>query len=300
MAESEFDFYRTQSVVSDPGSPDAFAGLPADPRVLAETVRGLLVHREEAHLFDYELPQERKYAEAETRYAADILATVRALDDAPLDRPRRPESRFSGTCRDFALLLCSALRAKGVPARVRGGFATYFNPGFHEDHWVTEYLDESRGWLLADPQLPAPEPMTAYGIDFDPLDVPRDRFVVAGRAWQDCRSGAADPENYGVGVIALHGWWFIQADVVRDLATLNNAEVLPWDSWGLANPQLDQTPDTLGADELALLDAAAALSTDGGPFEEIRRLYRETAALRVPSVVTSYTTYLGEREVTLR
>lgn len=300
MTETEFDFYRTQSVVSDPGSPDAFAGLPADPRVLAEAVRALLVHREESSLFGYELPPERKHAEAETRYAADILESVRALDDAPLDRPRRPERRFSGTCRDFALLLCSALRAKGVPARVRAGFATYFVPGFHEDHWVTEYLDEARGWLLADAQLPAPEVLAAFGIDFDPLDVPRDRFVVAGRAWRDCRSGAADPQTYGVEVVAVQGWWFLQAVVVRDLAALNGAEVLPWDGWGLADTRPGQSPGTLGADELRLLDAAAALSADGGPFAEVRRLYRQTAGLRVPSEVTSYTTYLGERTVTLR
>jgi hypothetical protein len=302
MAEDEFEFYRTQSVVSDPGGEDVFAGLPADPRALAEAVRGLLVHREEVHLFGYELPPERKSTEAETRYAADIMAIARALDDGPLDRPRRPEHRFAGTCRDFALLMCSALRSKGVPARLRGGFATYFAPesGFHDDHWVTEFWDAGRGWVLADAQLTAPELVKAYGIDFDPLDVPRDKFIVAGRAWQDCRSGAADPETFGVGLIDLKGWWFIQDDLVRDLAMLNRTEVLVWDGWGLADAQPGQPLSALRSEELALLDTVAALSAAGGPFAEVRRLYQESEALRVPSTVTSYTTYLGIRTVDLR
>jgi hypothetical protein len=300
VSENEFDFYRTQSVVSDPGGEAVFAGLPADPRTLAEAVRNLLVHREETHLFGYELPQDRKYAEAETRYAADILAVARDLCDAPLDRPRRPEQRFAGICRDFALLLCSALREKGIPARVRGGYATYFTPDFHEDHWVTEYWAGSRGWLLADAQLAAPELVREYGIGFDPLDVPRDRFVVAGRAWRNCRSGAADPETFGVGVIDAKGWWFVQHNLVLDLAMLNSAEVLVWDSWGLADPPQGQPLEALSDAESALLDAVAGLSAMGGPFAEIRRLYQDTESLRVPPSVTSYTTYLGERAVTLR
>ncbi|MFF7159218.1 transglutaminase domain-containing protein [Streptomyces sp. NPDC008139] len=301
MDENEFDFYRTQSVASDPGGTDVFAGLPADPRVLAETVRNLLVHREETHLFGYELPRDRKDAEAETRYAADILAVARGLCDAPLDRPRRPEERFAGTCRDFALLLCSALREKGIPARVRGGYATYFTPGFHDDHWITEYWDADRAsWRLVDAQMAAPELITAHGIDFDPFDVPRTRFVVAGRAWQDCRSGAADPRTYGVELLGLHGWWFVQHNLLLDLAMLNSTELLVWDGWGLADPPMDQPFDALGADEVALLDTVAELSAAGGPFTVIRRLPREHEALRVPPVVSSHTTYLGERTVTLR
>ncbi|MBD0738334.1 transglutaminase-like domain-containing protein [Streptomyces sp. CBMA29] len=301
MDENEFDFYRAQSVASDPGGTGVFAGLPADPQVLAETVRNLLIHREEAHLFAYELPRDRKDAEAETRYAADILAVARGLCDAPLDRPRRPEERFAGICRDFALLLCSALREKGIPARVRGGYATYFAPDFHDDHWITEYWDADReSWRLVDPQLAAPEPMSAHGIDFDPFDVPRDRFVTAGLAWQDCRSGAADPDTYGVGDIGLKGWWFVQHNLVLDLAMLDSTELLVWDGWGLADPPVGQPFDALSADEVGLLDTVAEVSAAGGPLGEVRRLMREHESLRVPDVVRSHTTYLGERTVRLR
>ena len=67
-------------------------------------------------------------------------------------------------------------------------------------------------------------------IPFDPLDVPRDRFVVAGNAWRLCRRGKADPQAFGI--LDMHGLWFIAGNVIRDIAALNNHEMLPWDVWG--------------------------------------------------------------------
>lgn len=284
--------YLAQSAYSDPGEiPD----LPADPRALARIVRGLLVHREETAWFGFRLPPERRN-EAETRYVSRILETVRSRDAAPLDQPRRPADRFAGTCRDFALLLCALLRATGTPARLRCGFADYFVPGFHEDHWVTEYRAPGRGWLLADAQVagdPAAGPRPRLG--FDPLDVPRDRFLVAGAAWLACRSGAADPESFGVGLLKLAGLWFVRADLVRDLAALNKAEVLPWDVWGLA----EAADADLRDGDLRVLDAVAAASVRGGPPAELRRLHLGNPGLRTPRSVRSHTTYGGVRTVEL-
>jgi len=45
---------------------------------------------------------------------AAILDYLGTLDE------RRPEDRFAGTCRDFAVLL---LRDADIPARARAGFA---------------------------------------------------------------------------------------------------------------------------------------------------------------------------------
>ncbi|TDB93218.1 hypothetical protein E1091_12115 [Micromonospora fluostatini] len=56
------------------------------------------------------------------------------------------------------------------------------------------------GWRLADPQL-AGGAAEAYRIGFDPMDVPRDAFLVGGRAWQECRRGERDPERFGVSVV---------------------------------------------------------------------------------------------------
>ncbi|MFD8721382.1 hypothetical protein ACFV2H_26200 [Streptomyces sp. NPDC059629] len=84
-----------------------------------------------------------------------------------------------------SLLLCALLRATGTPARLRAGYGTYFVEGFHDDHWVTEYRAADGSWRLADAQVST----GLYDVPFDPLDVPRDRFVVAGQAWRACRTG---------------------------------------------------------------------------------------------------------------
>ncbi|HEY0805554.1 MAG TPA: transglutaminase domain-containing protein [Pseudonocardiaceae bacterium] len=122
-------FYTQQSAFSDPGAlADRYAGLPADPAGLVEIPRGLMIHRLEAPLFDFEIPEERLHHDAETRCLDDILRIITERCAGPLDRPRAPEDRFVGLCRDFALLHCSLLRHIGIPARLRCGFADYFGP----------------------------------------------------------------------------------------------------------------------------------------------------------------------------
>jgi hypothetical protein len=35
----------------------------------------------------------------------------------------------------------------------------------------------------------------------------------------------------------MHGLWFIANNIVRDIAALNNREMLPWDVWGAMRRQ---------------------------------------------------------------
>lgn len=293
LSRPEAGFYGTHSVATDPGAEgwaalNVLAGSPAE---LAAAVRNLVVHREGCGRFGFTLPEERRN-EAETRYVSDFLTVLASLSDVGLGGERRPEARLAGTCRDFALLFAAALRHNGVPARLRCGFMTYGEPGFHGDHWVTEYWRPGRGWTLADPEF------GGYDPDFDPMDVPRTKFLVAGDAWRLCREGKADPATFGVrvpGVLDLTGLSFVRANVVRDLAALNKVEVLPWDVWGLA--ELEAEPDDAA---LALLDRVADLESAGGVFEALRETYLENPGLKISAPVTSYTTYGGVRIVEIR
>ncbi|MEU9152561.1 transglutaminase domain-containing protein [Streptomyces sp. NPDC048417] len=278
--------YLKQTPYSDPGGLDA-GDLPRDPRELTRIVRGLVVHRLEGERLGYEIPRERLHHDGESRYVREILRVLRERKDAPLTERRSYDQRFVGTCRDYSLLLCSLLRATGTPARVRGGYGTYFVEGFHDDHWVTEYQGADGGWRLADAQVSA----DFYDVPFDPLDVPRDRFVVAGQAWRACRTGAADPGTFGVWADpGLRGLWLVRNSVVLDLAARHGTEPLPWDGWGLAGPADRQ----LTPDDLALLDTVAAADDPDG----LRRL-AEDARLAVPREIVSLAPFLGPRTVTL-
>ncbi|MEW2402938.1 transglutaminase domain-containing protein [Streptomyces sp. NPDC046862] len=269
------DFYLRQTPFSDPGPLD---GLSGDLAQLAAVARNLIIHRGEGERFGYAVPRDREHQDAESRYMTELLRIVRERADRQLTDRREPGERFVGTCRDFALLLCALLRATGTPARIRCGFATYFDEGLHEDHWVTEYRLPDGNWRLVDPQL-----VDVYDVPFDPLDVPRDRFLVAGDAWRMCREGRADPRTFGVSWIdGLRGLWYVRGNLLRDLAALNGVEVLPWDEWGV--DALPESDSVLTGEDLALADAVAA----AGCEEEWRRLYADPR-LRAPDEVRSYT-----------
>jgi hypothetical protein len=255
------------------------AALPSDMPTTIEDVfaiaPGVLLHRFWAGAYGDTLTPARE-AQAQARSMAEILAGVYACDSAPLSRARLPAKRFVGVCRHFTVLTTALLRAQGVPARGRCGFATYFGGG-PVDHWVVEYWDGAR-WKLGDSQLDTVQ-RKAINARFDPLDVPRDAFLVAADAWRACRSGDGDPETFGI--MDLRGLWFVAGNVMRDLAALNNAEMLPWDVWGL----MPQPGEEIAPRVLARIDQAAALTADPDKtFDAMRALYRDEA-FRVPTQV---------------
>src|SRR4029077_10263505 len=110
-------------------------------------------------------------------------------------------------------------------------FATYFTPGYLEDHWVCEYYAGDR-WRLLDPEL-APRVRAHFKIAFDPADVPRDAFLVAGDVWQRTRAGAIDPETCGGPRIGIVRRRVIAASAAKALGARNRGEMLAWDVWGL-------------------------------------------------------------------
>jgi hypothetical protein len=250
-----------------------FDALPGDVESLARVVAGLLLHRHIAPAYGEALSPGR-IAEAQLRPVGEMLACVLKHDGAVLSQARPPARRVVGVCRHFTLLLVAMLRHKGWPARARCGFGAYFEKGKFVDHWVAEYWNGKR-WIMVDPQMDEVQ-RKLFHIDFDPMDVPRDRFVIAGEAWAMCRAGKADPEAFGI--MDMNGWWFIAGNVVRDIAALNDAVMLPWDVWG-AMPQPGEVPD------FERFDARAALTLDPDThFAELRKLF-ESDAIRVPAVV---------------
>jgi len=295
LEPAEFEFYSTQSTFSAPGAQtQAYEPLPDNPRELALIVRRLLIHRLEGGLFDFQIAEDRLHDDAETRYVDEILNLIQERNNAPLTVPRDYADRFVGICRDFALLLCSFLRAKGIPARTRSGFADYFaTDGFHVDHVVTEYWRPDRGWLLADPQV-----TEGHTVDFDPMDVPRDRFLVAGKAWQLIRAGKADPKTFGLYTpdVQLIGEWFVAGNIRLDLSAVNKVETLLWDIWGIgAGADGDMTDEIYD-----LYDLAAQVADDDIIFPAARALFTDNAGLRTPATVLSLAPFNGPHEVTLR
>ncbi len=281
--ENPRDYYKSDATMSTAGERAAeLRALPDDLATQCEIVQGVLIHRDIAPwLYDLKLTEAQR-DDGHTRPLAKMLDRIHALDDRPLTIARDPAHRMPTVCRHFSLMLSGILHAHGIPARARCGFGAYFTPGKFEDHWVTEYWNAQQSrWVLVDAQLDAIQ-RKALNVKFNTLDVPRDQFIIAGDAWQQCRSGRADPKNFGLTHIKESGMWFIAGNVVRDFASLNRMEALPWDVWGM----MEIGDASLTDGRKALLDRVAALTLAGDEaLPEIRELYESDERLRMPPVV---------------
>lgn len=245
------DRWLTHTPFSQPGRHGkAIAALPAEIARLNEIIQGVLVHS--GWLNEYGLDGLKLDATARTTLPfAERLDDILAKNPQPLDAPRPPGKRSIGTCRDYALMLTSILREKGIAARVRCGFAAYFHEGW-EDHWVCEYWDaESRTWRLSDAQI---DPLLKHRnrIGFDPTDLPREVFMTAGEAWLQCRRAEAEAGAFGHG--GTTGMWFMKVNVFRDHHVLNGRETSNWDRWREAPP----AERLVLEEEMQLLDSLAA------------------------------------------
>lgn len=90
---------------------------------------------------------------------------------------RDAKDKINITCRGQSILLASILKAKGIPSRVRSGFASYIKDDVNfYDHWITEYFNGSK-WILVDADM--------YGstLGFDLTNIPRNRFLFGAEAY---------------------------------------------------------------------------------------------------------------------
>lgn len=284
------EFYCSQSPFTDPLEYSyLYDLLPDSPNDICDVVHNLVIHKDDTEkLYGFNLAENRKL-ESNTRYVSKILKRLMELDRIPLTKFREQQKRFVGSCRDFAILTCSIFRYKKIPSRLRCGFAGYFHPDWYSDHWVCEYLDgKDNLWKLADAELGVEEAKT-YNIDFDKINISRDKFLVAGKAWLEARDGKMDPNVFGVNDIDIKGLWFIRANVLRDLVSLNKVELLPWDYTPYADRQFKDISE-LSETEIKVIDGISQVTSEGDfNLNKVIRIYSRNPDLTVKDKLKSYT-----------
>lgn len=231
--------------------PSLLWGLGAEPVEICWPVHHLVIQPVDAERAGVPVA---RLAEKNVRPAADLVAALVALDPSPLHIPREEKHRVVGTCRHFAVLSCALLRHGGVAARVRCGFATYFQPGQALDHWVTEYRSEDGRWVRIDTEILGGDVLEA------PEDLAPGQFLSGGEAWAAYRKGEIDASTFGVYGTENWGLAEIRGNAIKDLAALNKVEMLPWDEWG---PMPAIYRGEAGPDIDALLDEIATVSASG-------------------------------------
>jgi hypothetical protein len=263
--------YAVPGVFTDLGAVprDLLVGVATRPLEICAPVHGLVLQPTDG--LARGLPAAR-HAENQLRPADEIVRRLIALDPTPLHLERAPASRVIGTCRHFAVLACALLRHRRVEARVRCGFATYFQPGQALDHWIVEYRDsDSDGWVRVDAEILGGT-VLAHPDRLEP-----GQFLAGGEAWLAFRRGDVDPSTFGVHGTENWGAAEIRGNAVKDLAALNKVEMLPWDEWGRMTAAYE---GRTGPDYDELLDRLAAIcSTDDPAAIERLSLHED---LRVP------------------
>lgn len=282
MSDVSANQWRSQSAVTQVGSFGAAVdAVPSDVRGLRQVSQQLVTHYMG---FDDEPITGERLEEADLRYVDAMLARLLQLGEPRLARDRPVSERIAGCCRDFTVLFVAMARHKGIPARARVGFANYFQPGWYLDHVIAEVWDAPRQrWRLVEPEIA--DSFVPAGDPFDPLDVPRDRFVTGPRAWLAARSGQLEVGRFAVDpsldIPYTRGWLSLRHHVVQDLAALNKAEMLVWDQWGILNED-----DPL--QHADMLDSLAhAIAEPDCPVATLSS-WAQQEGIAVPRIVTSY------------
>jgi hypothetical protein len=217
--------------------------LPKSPQDLCAWVKTVLIHPAEVERYADRLPEGRTREDADFYAVHDMLRGLMTRNPQGLIAARKPEERLVLSCRFHALLLASVMKSRGIPARVRVGFAGYLAPesGKHFDHWITQIWNahEDR-WMFVDPD--------AQRFDFDD-------FELAGDVWLDSThpGSSMDPQRYG-----FHIWWglgYIMGNLCHDLYACLNQELIYWEG-----PELfHKDAERLSSEEKAFVEQLARL-----------------------------------------
>jgi len=270
------EYYRQQSVITDPGKHAyLFDDIPQDISNLVRTVQGLLISLPWEEAYGLNTPRER-HKEIYLRNVPEILKQILELNPSPLVMKRPPEKRKVSLCRDFAVLLVSMLRHRGVPARGRVGFAGYYRAETpkHWDHRIAEYWNERLNrWVLVDAMADEIQ-LQRLKFRINPLNIGvNSPFLLAGEVWQRCRAGKANPEEFGDSPDDL-GMPPIRYALLQDFDYLNKNELIGFDAW---HNLINKPENEVTEDERKLLDEIAELTNHvDAHFNTLRNLYCTT------------------------
>lgn len=238
MDKNILEFYKQTSLYTDLGYYNEFAKkLPDDIEELCILQRMQIIHpvafknkniRNEKDCFWGDMTQ---VPVTRLEYEDDIFPTAQSViaellrKNPNYDVKREAKNKVHVTCRGQAILLASILKAKGIPARARSGFAEYIKyDGIYYDHWITEYFDEKENrWKLVDADEHCPD----HKMGFDLNDIPYDKFLFGANAYLGMRKNkykkeeilyASDPVTLGLKA-AIRGLFY-------DFHSLMNNEII--------------------------------------------------------------------------
>lgn len=275
MTKKLVEHYLQYSQFTYPGLYEKYLKtLPDNIKELGLLIRKQLIHRTTLDAGNTGSNEDMKYGDMTKvpwwRQAEDdnfntsvaIIAELFRRDSKGFTLDRKAENKLVLTCRHTTILVASALKAKGIPCRVRSGYAPYFpfEGGLSSDHWINEYWSEKENrWVIIDVDG------SLHDTGIDMYNMPQDAFDYPAVAWLKIREGKVDGDHFwnakpatGLKVV---GW-----ALFYDFHCLMNNEIIY-----THNPKYLYTKwDTLSENELKELDNLARVMLE--PDENFDKL----------------------------
>lgn len=268
---------------------DYFRSLPDDIPTLGKLICGQVIHRitlkegntnANAALLYGDM---KRYPWYRMRCEDDVLLTATALtselfrlDERGFALDRQAENKIVVTCRYVSVLMSAILKAKGIPARCRAGFAPYFRQGVSMDHWINQYYSEEENrWISFD----ADGFYEESGMSLPQYDIPLDCFDWVAKAYLDVRCGRTDGTQFlyadGLGTCSLPA---LIRYLIYDFHALMNNEL----TYSFLPAYLEGRLHTLTNQELEELDSLACLLLDPDlHFHELREIWERERKFRI-------------------
>lgn len=180
--------------------------------------------------------------------AVAMIAELLRLDNRGFCIDRKVENKVVLTCRFVAILMAAILKSKGIPCRVRSGFAPYFG-GNSGDHWINQYWSKDKQrWITFDA-----DGFLDY-LSFNQYDISEDKFDWAANSWLGIRAGKLEADNF-VNAGGFKGLMPVLWAVFYDFHSLMNNEILYMQTPTYIANKFEQLSedDLLEIDELAKL-----------------------------------------------
>lgn len=252
IKEQVLERYLEYSPLTDPGEyVHLYKDLPESLNELCGLIKKQLIHPVDVRQFADVIPPENYFEDPKFPTVEKMLEGLIARNPDGLTLDRRPEHRLVVACQNHSLLLASILKSRGVPTRLRYGFAPYLARGgdLHVYHIICEVWNkEENRWTLVDP-------------DRKMVDFPREQFELARDVWLQFQNGEIDSQKYGVAE-----WWgdYMILDVLcHDFLALLSREISYMESPPISTGE-NIDVSKIEKDKVEVLDKISSLINNPG------------------------------------
>jgi len=181
------NMYLNFSTFTDPGEyAYLYNDLPGSLEELCTLVKKQLIHPFEVDQFSDKIPKDRRIEDRDFPTVFLMLKELLVRDKNGIVVSRKPEDRLVVACVHHCMLLASILRHKGIPVRIRSGFANYIGKrrNIKVSHVICEVWDEQqKKWILVDP-------------DREKVDFNRNEFEFSSETWELLRKHKLKSDRY--------------------------------------------------------------------------------------------------------